>query len=68
MQQERRNYPPLFYYPSPCPSEAAGALSSRSMAFVYGSVDKAVHALSMGFCVGSTIKAFRPDSFPRVIV
>lgn len=31
-QQERRNRPPLFYYPSPCPSEAAGALSSRSMA------------------------------------
>lgn len=32
MQQERRNRPPLFYYPSLCPSEAAGALSSRSMA------------------------------------
>nr|DAT18359.1 MAG TPA: hypothetical protein [Caudoviricetes sp.] len=32
MQQERRNRPPLFYYPSPCPSDAAGALSSRSMA------------------------------------
>ena len=36
--------------------------------FVYGSVDKAVHALTVGFCVGSTIKAFRPDFFPRVIV
>ena len=35
---------------------------------VYGSVDKTVHALAVGFCVGSTIKAFRPDSFPRVIV
>ena len=32
MQQERRNRPPLFYYSSPCPSDAAGALSSRSMA------------------------------------
>ena len=32
MQQERRNHPPLFYYPSPCPSDAAGALSSRSIA------------------------------------
>lgn len=31
-QQERRNRPPLFAYPSPCPSDAAGALSSRSMA------------------------------------
>ena len=36
--------------------------------FVYGSVDKAVYALAAGFCVGSTIKAFRPDFFPRVIV
>lgn len=53
MQQERRNHPPLFYYPSPCPSEAAGALSSRSMALSYGSIDKAVHALAVGFCVGS---------------
>lgn len=35
---------------------------------LYGSVDKAVHALTVGFCVGLTIKAFRPDSFPRVIV
>ena len=31
-QQERRNRPPLFAYPSPCPSDAAGALPSRSMA------------------------------------
>ena len=46
--------PPLFYYASPCPSEAAGALSSRSMALSrYGSIDKAVHALAVGFCVGS---------------
>ena len=45
--------PPLFYYASPCPSEAAGALSSRSMALRYGSIDKAVHALAVGFCVGS---------------
>ena len=53
MQQERRNHPPLFYYPSPCPSDAAGALSSRSMASrLYGAVDKAVYALAAGFCVG----------------
>ena len=32
MQQERRNRPPLFVYPSLCPSDAAGALPSRSMA------------------------------------
>ena len=53
MQQERRTIPPLFYYASPCPSEAAGALSSRSMALRYGSIDKAVHALAVSFCVGS---------------
>lgn len=40
----------------------------RALWSFYGSVDKAVHALSMGFCVGSTIKAFRPDFSPRVIV
>ena len=32
MQQERRDCPPLFVYPSLCPSDAAGALPSRSMA------------------------------------
>ena len=54
MQQERRTIPPALLLCLSLP------LRGRRSAFVafygssrYGSIDKAVHALAVGFCVGS---------------
>ena len=54
--------PPLFYYASPCPSEAAGALSLRSMALL------AMARLIKPFTLSLWASAWGPNKWPVLLL